>query len=182
MQLAKGGSCFRSIINIVYLSVLLRFPLKEQKGAWKKKSRARAPARDVTIFCVSLDTQISQGNGALISHCHENSPRTDRSRERESERENENQTCRWKTAKELEKKKKERKGKRREWEGEEWKGTRNRSTIAFHRTFPACVRACVPRGKAGAAGLQFRGRASSAAEKAPMYKHDRTLILVFIHA
>lgn len=124
---------FRNIINIVYLSVLLRFPLKERQGAEveEKESRTRAL---VTVFCISPDAQISQGNGALISRCRMKIHREPTGGGGEQTRRSVGELQRnWR-------KKKEKEGGK--WEGgEEWEGMRNKSTISRFTRVRACVRA-----------------------------------------
>lgn len=55
---------FRDIINIVYPSIRLRFPLKEQKGARRKKSRARR-----NYFLHFVTCKYPRETGVLISRC-----------------------------------------------------------------------------------------------------------------
>lgn len=144
-----------------------------ESRAEEKESRARA--RSVTIFCVSLDAQISQGNGALISHCRMKIHFGEREEERPRES---GRTGTDTSVGELQRNWQKRK--EREKGDEETKVERR--TIAFPRTFlRACVRACVgkPAGRDFADRVPVRGGKK---KKTPMYKHDRTLILVFIRA
>lgn len=129
----------------------VRSPPFSIKGA-ERSGRKRA-ARDVTIFCVSLDAQISQGNGALISHCRMKIHRKPRGRDREAERE---QNMSVESTGEIGKKKKKEERKRR---ARRRMGQRNKSRKIRSRPLRGSLRACV---RACRVGKQLRPAISRA--------------------
>lgn len=126
------------------------FPIKGAARSGSGRERVAHARATVTVFCISLDAQISQGNGALISRCCMKIHREPTGRGGGGEGE---QTRR--SVGELQRNWRKKKERRKWGGGEEWEGTRNGSTRFTARPrVRACVRACRT-GKP-----QFRGRAS----------------------
>lgn len=155
----------------------VRSPPFSIKGAERSGRKRAARARRNYFLRFARRANIPGKRRFNIALPHENSPETERERPRSAERE---QNMSVESCGEIVKRKKKEERKRRARRRDRETKVERYDRVHF---VGLCVRACVHAAWESNCGRQFRGRVSSASEKkAPMYKHDRMLILVFIRA